>query len=417
MITIEKINKSLEDIESRKRFASFVLGFYCFQQGYEIKYLNEKSYYIENCVYDVPNNKNGRYAYLVCNNSFSFKIRFENKGFCFEVRESNYEFIRNGMLSFEYFERRLGNNILEIFYFCSKPMIEPEKDCDYSYISAGAKKNLISFRCFNFILGAGISSQYNIKDWNLLKNDFDDESKKLLGVRDIKDILEKSYNTSYGSFQVVKDLDPKIYYSMLENSILNGHIGICNKLTTLDGIAKILIKQINHTRKQDVITLNYDTLLEDKIDQISGGSQYLIKYNKSENDIKPIVINHIHGVVSYRFGGITKNQIKQSIVLTNEEYFKAYQSNKGYAYKSLNKALNKTRIFVGNSITDYEEQKVIKNNFDKHPNHYHFALLKYDGGELEFYRCLRLFRIGIIPIYFEDYYSMANFLDDVSKKL
>ena len=74
--------------------------------------------------------------------------------------------------------------------------------------------------------------------------------------------------------------------------------------------------------------------------------------------------------------------------------------------------LNETCCFVGNSITDYEEQKVLKKHFDMYPSSFHFAFLyaKSFTSPDVLYKTIFLLKIGVIPIWYKDHKDCRDIL-------
>lgn len=131
-----------------------------------------------------------------------------------------------------------------------------------------------------------------------------------------------------------------------------------------------------------------------------------------------IVVLHSHGYLPiYR----ERNNQKHfdSIVLTTDEYFKNYDSYSSFGYKSLFNHLNETCYFVGNSISDYEEQKVLSSHFRKYPSRFNYCYCSSKDLPIEaqMYKTIFLIKIGVIPLwygthndYVEELYKYAEAL-------
>lgn len=397
-----------------KQFVRLLVGFWAFYKKYNIRYATR--FEIEKgrpfIRFRSENNYTG---FIVEKEEKVSSFIFKPKSLSFSVYKDDIK-IFNGKNDIHFFREEIGNELFDLLLLVSQENIDLVKNYDYTQVNRTFK-----YLCnrelgrYSFILGAGISLDYGIKNWGKLVNIYNEEAQKYLNIK-LNDILEKSYNTTYGSFQVVKDLNKDRYYEMLENEILNGDLSKTIGYSTLVGIADVVSSQFAKTKEpQIVITMNYDSLLEDELIRLGYEPHFKFKGMMSFKE-NGIVVNHVHGLIDKNHIVTKKQYLKDAIVLASDEYIRAY-SYRGYAYLSLKEQLEKTCIFVGNSITDYEEQKVIKNQFDSNPNSFHFVFLQFENGDLEFYRLLRLMKIGILPIYFTNYDDMAVELKNAAKRI
>ena len=261
---------------------------------------------------------------------------------------------------------------------------------------------------YRFVLGAGVNYGYDMMTWKDLQKSFDNCIDTMLGTINISEkITEEVFNANYGSFQILKDINLKEYYNILEKLVrFDKTKRSLSDGKTMQAIVELLNYQSHKCKQQNVLTFNYDTVLE-----------YFLGYKKVKsvfvNDSildAPINIIHSHGVLPFENPKFLKREdYYDTIVLTTKEYFKNYD-NGGYGNKSLMAHLDETCFFIGNSITDYEEQKVISNHFKKNKSQFHFAFfsVKYyeDGKEkilddrIIMYKTVFLLKIGIIPLWF-----------------
>lgn len=397
-----------------KQFARLLVGFWAFYKKHNIRYASR--FEIEKGKPTIKFRSENNYTgFIIENGGKITSFIFESKSLSFNIYKDEIQ-IFNGKNNILFFKEEIGKELFDLFLLVSRENVDLIEDYDYTEVNRIFKYLCTrEFGRYSFILGAGISLDYGIKNWGKLVNIYNAEAQKYLNI-ELNDILEKSYNTTYGSFQVVKDLNKNRYYEILENEILNGRLSRLIGYSTLVGIADVVSSQFVKTNKtQTVITMNYDSLLEDELIRLGYEPNYRFKGTMPSKE-NGIVINHIHGLIDKNHSVSKKQYLKEAMVLANDEYIKAY-SYRGYAYLSLKKQLEETCIFIGNSITDYEEQKVIKNQFDSKPNSFHFVFLQFENGDLEFYRLLRLIKIGILPIYFANYNDMAVELNNTAKRI
>lgn len=397
-----------------KRFIRLLVGYWAFTKNYDV-FLASK-FDVEKGKLSSKKRTDGNYSgFIIKMNNLKTSFLFESNSLTGKVFLDECNLFNRSEVGSSFFKDSIGDNIYNLLVFVSLNYIHPDKEFDYTEVNRIFR--YLSTRYlgeYRFIIGSGVSNQYGIKDWRALVKLYDEEVKQYFNTN-IENILDKSYNTTYGSFQVLKDLNVERYYEILEDVILVGSTKKISNYTTLSGIADVVSSQFNATKsKQIVITLNYDTLLEDKLIELKQETTSKFKGCINLKNEK-IVINHIHGIIKKQEESILKKIYRDSIVLSNDEYIKSYRNN-GYSYSRLKEQLRKPCFFVGNSITDYEEQKAIKNQFENNIGIFHFALLKFEGEELEFYRMLRMIRLGILPIYFQNYDEIANELKSIATK-
>lgn len=272
---------------------------------------------------------------------------------------------------------------------------------------------------YSFILGTGISSYFNVKKWDDLIADIKVSlSRSLRTSEDKLDEFQNNIaNTNYVLPQIKKDYDKDDYFEMIYDSLYKNfdkqaiNIKTNSNLEdqTIYQIANIVSVQTLFNKKQNVLTFNYDNFLEKVFEinfpNINVESIYKSNNEKNDNGIKII---HSHGFLPMEN---FDNVHKESIVLSSFEYMDTYKEHNSYAYKKLYEQLNTTNLIVGNSISDYEEQKVFRNHHNEYLSKYNFALLK-KSKELwmDAYKSKYLFSIGIVPIFFNDYTDISDFL-------
>ena len=271
---------------------------------------------------------------------------------------------------------------------------------------------------YRFVLGSGVSNSIDYRgvDWEHLKNRFELAIDNRYGVMGLAhDISNTAFNTNYGSFQLVKDIQHDDYESIVRDMIENLRTPDIFDDTTLSAVVDVLSAQVSTGKKQFVVTFNYDDLLE-TLWELKDGSTYTIARKSNDfkdlNESSNLTIYHTHGYASKRIRDRNGNIDLDGIVLTTEEYIDAYASQKSNPYHILFEHLNETCCFVGNSITDYEEQKVLKKHIDKYPSSFHYAFLQCDDfcDRKVLYKTIFLLKIGIIPLWYEHHRDYKEIL-------
>lgn len=302
---------------------------------------------------------------------------------------------------------------------------------------------------YHFVLGTGVSLDYKadtyttkigeepiygILDWESLENEFKttfDSKMELDGFAD--KVIAYAYGVKYASFQIVKDFYPKDYEKLMYNlsQWRKQKDIIVHEKDTLNSIAKILLKQSKNINllEQKVLTFNYDNILEyilslknDKLSIYSASKSNEVKPDEKHNN--SIEIIHSHGFLPDTKVSLDNiNDYIKDIVLTNDEYINAYKTINSYAYHQLYDFLNDTCCFIGNSITDYEEQKVISTIYSTSTSSFHFAFLSMPNGNkkeidnLVLYKSFTLLSFGIIPLWFTNIGDLKEYLYQISENL
>ena len=157
-------------------------------------------------------------------------------------------------------------------------------------------------------------------------------------------------------------------YSGFEERNLNKLYNPKIENTNLYQIARIISER---NKKTKVLKFNYDQMLEKVISFNFKRATYdsIYKNHRGVGYLNNQIF-HPHGL--YEYGNKDK---PRSIVLSTYEYFEAYKSD-GYAYKQLMNQLDDTNMIIGNSLSDYEEQKVFYHHYKNDRSSWHYIFLK-----------------------------------------
>ena len=401
-----RIFNELSNKEARDFFILYV-GLDCFVKHEDIMKLTKQSLFKE------LNESKKQFSLLEETFSFRLKIINGNNTRYLLYRNSDRRFCfcsvlneQNEFLPINNYKDELPKAVVDLLLDVAKNNVKTE-------IASEKLQSLLLLKpddyFYRFVVGAGINHGYGLREWKSLEDDFKNAINSMLGPDSSESINRLTFNANYGSFQILKDIDETKYKNLLLNTISPTKLPSLSDNTTLTAIAAVLYAQTRIADFQLLLTFNYDEMIELSLNKCFGETaQTIYKHNKAIwNDTK-IAILHSHGYLSSRPFSTSKHF--DSIVLTTDEYFKNYENPSSYGYDSLYNQLNKTSCFVGNSITDYEEQKVISTHFNKHPAQFHFCYCSSDKLPIvaQVYKTIFLLKIGIIPLW----YSSHNLYKD-----
>ena len=223
----------------------------------------------------------------------------------------------------------------------------------------------------SFALGAGCSIDANISDWNMLS--------EALGFDLLYNIVDDR-NSIYKNMYITNELNKKIFASFEKTSALDViYNSFINSTTTtkLDyfkiiknvlymsydspkdsktNLITSIVKCINRRRVQEIISYNFDSILEQNYD-----SMYKSSANEILNSITMVnkcKVYHVHGYIPYDYDGKT---IVNNFVFTDTDYYNNAinrSSNSNMIQKNIFSSYNV--IFVGVSFTDSNIKEILR---------------------------------------------------------
>lgn len=192
-------------------------------------------------------------------------------------------------------------------------------------------------------VGAGLSSSLNVPDWsNLLKI--------VLGQI-------RKYNTDYPTYRLIRK-ESKDSNLLVARYIKD--ITVRNKKSLVTSIRRYLYRRVQSdsnymnavidllklNRIGEVITYNYDTLLEQHMNDAEINNTSIDGHNKRVKNAIPVM--HVHGVIHPNDTSFDEN-----VVLSEDEYHLLYRDSYHWANVAQLYALTHTTcIFVGLSMAD-----------------------------------------------------------------
>ena len=318
--------------------------------------------------------------------------------------------------------------------------IDSIDEIDYSKIDLDFGKSILEKKKlsdFSFIIGAGANKDDNlgisIGKWEELINEMQNAIRidKGLPIPTIpvttppidpdsfkpKDSLinfeESICNTNYIAPQLLKIQNETEYYKVIYANMYSSFnpatlsLATNPKLvnTSLYQIARIIQKRRASFR---ILTFNYDDIFEQIIEyNFKLNYQSVYKTHKLDSTYDVHII-HSHGF--YPYG---KPAFRKGIVLSTYEYLKSYKTVRSYARKLLNEQLETVNILVGNSLSDYEEQKVFYSHYIGTPSKWHFIFLKRNEPKekwMDIFILKYFMKMGVIPVFFDNFPNMYKYL-------
>lgn len=233
-----------------------------------------------------------------------------------------------------------------------------------------------------FILGAGVSINAGLPSWDdLLKALY----KKYYGECNSKEwntITAKCFNSSIILAQYIAE---KLTTEEIEN---NKNIALdirkilqSSTLKTTKPLLKSIAQHIGEHHLQEVLTFNYDDLLESELSEKYDVNYYSIYGNNRIVD-KYFPIYHLHGFLPL-------NSVEPSTaIITEEQYHQLYKMPYHWSNITLLHALNtQTCYFIGLSMSDPNLRRLLdyykSENYERHPednynqlSNHHYIFLK-----------------------------------------
>ena len=401
-------------------FIRFALGvkYYLINNGYEVRNKSDEDGEKENLI--VERERKARNEHVL-----AYLYLLGKKKDTFFVKENDYEekCFRNGTeqkintRSFfdeidDYLIWSIMMGVLGVENFSSDTYID-SLDIGKSLFE---EKKPLQYR---FVLGAGVNTGYGLGNWDGLIDTIRDRIRALKGIPvgvkpDVLVEFEKTMsNTNYIAPQILKDLDSKEYYDALYSNLYSSfNVKDTNRLlkpsiedTTLYQVARILSKDANSV----VLTFNYDDVLEHVLKN-NFSTPFKIDYYKSKDKVGGIRIIHSHGFYPY---GTAGEKHAHSIVLSCFEYMNGYLRSGSYARKRLYEHIKKTCILIGNSLSDYEEQKVFFLHHKEYLSQFSYLFTTRSDASnrwMDIYKSIYFLKMGVIPVFFDNYPQMINYL-------
>ncbi|MBE6327275.1 MAG: hypothetical protein E7077_09520 [Bacteroidales bacterium] len=260
-----------------------------------------------------------------------------------------------------------------------------------------ALKRRVEEKRLSIFLGAGVSASAGVPAWQALleclciKNGLpkmDSDIDEITKARDIIEICykDKSNGTIKDSFY--EDISNCLYKTLHDSELL-------------ESISKI-VKDFN---VESIITYNYDSLLEDKLNEKEKKCESI--YDKTRTPLLPVY--HVHGFIA-------RDGQHSEIVLGEKEYHKIYQEAYNWGnVEQLHALCRNTCLFIGLSMKDPNLRRLIDISIDgSEVEPIHFVFLRRIEYNIPFMeRTMRSF--GINCVWYDNYSDLPKLLNDLCK--
>lgn len=209
----------------------------------------------------------------------------------------------------------------------------------------------------NFVLGAGISSEFGIPTWDnllqrLLMTTIEQETDKALVLSKFFSkifnpssliagrYLEESFKDDKIKNKFEKNVRDALYETYDENA----------ESLIVDEIIKFCLAPGNSPNLDGIITYNYDDIIETKLKKKNLDMPFESVFGQAINpDNNVLKIHHVHGFLP-RNGNIgNENKITLGEFVYHEQYSNTYSWNN---IVQINKFRDQTCLFIGTSLTD-----------------------------------------------------------------
>ncbi len=277
---------------------------------------------------------------------------------------------------------------------------------------------------YDFILGAGVNVNFKIGNWKSLIQKIEKAIRTETGLQyfELQKFKGMLSNTNYISPQILKDYNEKHYLDIIYSTLYNrNHQSFMKKISNpsrfgiklekfnLFQVARIASLQERTTK---VLTFNYDNVLEQLINNSFSGINFnsVFKNSKTPLNTPDIEIIHSHGYMPMS----SPPHKSYSIIFSSFEYMEAYKTPNIFARKKLIEQLRNTNLIIGNSLSDYEEQKVFYANHRKFLSHFDYIFVcRNKKLWMDIYQAIYFYQMGVIPIFFDDFNRMNDYLQQI----
>jgi NAD-dependent SIR2 family protein deacetylase len=234
----------------------------------------------------------------------------------------------------------------------------------------------------NFVLGAGISSEFGIPTWDnllqrLLMTTIEQETEKAV-------ILSKFFSKIFNPSSLIagryleesfKDDKVKNKFEKSVREALYETYDEQAESLIIDEIIKFCLAPGNSPNLDGIITYNYDDIVETKLKARNLDMPFESVFGQAINpDSNVLKIYHVHGFLP-RNGNIgNDNKITLGEFVYHEQYSNTYSWNN---IVQINKFRDKTCLFIGTSLTDPNIRRLLDiSKNQKKSNKYHYIFKK-----------------------------------------
>lgn len=241
------------------------------------------------------------------------------------------------------------------------------------------------------VLGAGVSEEYGLPDWNillqkLLINTFitsaTTEEKALLAylfteVFHLDQLMAARYLQKYFQDRGIS-FENAVRDALYEKPYLEKEDGLEKEKETLNEIRELCASTGKNPPLDSIITYNFDDVLENHLLSANVKIRYKSIYCAGMNtDDEELPIYHVHGFLPQK----RKLEKEHKIMLSEDRYHQQYSEIYNWSnIIQINKFKDNTCLFIGTSLTDPNQRRLLdiakslRGKLDK--GHYHYIIRK-----------------------------------------
>lgn len=205
-----------------------------------------------------------------------------------------------------------------------------------------------------FILGAGVSIDAKLPSWEqLLKDILQETNNRYIKKNNYTKLNDSFDRSSIVSAQFISNLEENSHQEL--NKIIKTILKRYYNPNVSSNLIKSIIEGIKTKNVCEILTYNYDDLIEAELDYTN--ISYYSVFGNNRDVRKYLPIYHLHGFLPIT---LDRESIFPTPILTEEEYHKLYKQPYHWSNVTLLHALNtKTCFFIGLSMKDPNLRRLI----------------------------------------------------------
>lgn len=268
-------------------------------------------------------------------------------------------------------------------------------------------RHIFSFGRTSLFLGAGVSQDAGLSGWDTLLNDMVDQlhSLKEISHNEVTAIMHDTGNSLLLKARYLKHLCNERDISLVD--LLRN--ALYRREVKESQLVNALVKSIETGNVSEVITYNYDDLLERALDK--GDFSYSTLDMQSRPNPGYMPIFHVHGFISRE----KDNSFDKNVVLAEDEYHSLYNDVFHWAnLEQLHALAQTTCFFIGLSMMDPNLRRlmdVANERGSKTPEH--FAFLHRN----EYHEPLKaeeiFYKMGVSVIWYENFRDLPLLINEL----
>lgn len=304
--------------------------------------------------------------------------------------------------SFNYFKANAGNDYNH--YLQKEFTWKEERD-----IAINKAYDLFHFGNNTLFLGAGVSSSAGLPSWDKLLQSMIEQSSQCADSEFYSENLNKDSDNS----SIIKGRYIKMLYNNDNNNFVTSIKNALNVSTNSSLLVRNIGNVIKTKRINQIITYNYDDLIENELDFSGINFTSISKSERLVGNLLPIY--HVHGYIPIirKDSKFNPNDVRLSEDSYHEIYKDSYHWSNVIQLYALN---NSTCFFIGLSMKDPNLRRLLDISTKRGDESiYHFAFLKRD--EFTQHKLTEnIFReMEVQIIWYEKYDELPDLINKISQ--